>query len=179
MYSKEVLKSEGVCIYNLTVDETKSGLFGKSIVSFSCKQKDKNFFQRAFAPIHSGAMRGSIFALLASSMGTGIFNLPYRVQQIGLFFYILYILVSTLFAYLGMYTLSRLIHRFKIESYSEMCEQAYGNWFRKLAQFCIILFPWGLTVCYQVIFAKFVVQLLVDIFDFDFYENREKEIYTS
>ena len=60
-----------------------------------------------------------------------------------------------------------------------MCEQAYGNWFRKLAEFCIILFPWGLTVCYQVIFAKFVVQLLVDIFDFDFYENREKEIYTS
>ena len=124
-------------------------------------------------------MRGSIFALLASSMGTGIFNLPYRVEQIGVFFYILYLLASTLFAYLGMYTLSRLIHRFKLESYSEMCEQAYGNWFRKVAEFCIILFPWGLTVCYQVIFAKFAVQLLVDIFDFDFYEVREKEIYNS
>lgn len=96
-------------------------------------RKDKNFFMRAFSPILPGAMRGSIFALLASSMGTGIFNLPYRVEQIGVFFYVLYLLASALFAYLGMYTLSRLIHRFKIESYSEMCEQAYGNWFRKVA----------------------------------------------
>lgn len=80
--------------------------------------KDKNFFQRAFSPIHQGAMRGSIFALLASAMGTGVFNLPYRIDQIGVFFYVLYLLIAGLFSYLGMYTLSRLIHRFKIESYS-------------------------------------------------------------
>ena len=43
----------------------------------------------------------------------------------------------------------------------------------------IILFPWGLTVCYQVIFAKFAIQLLVDIFDFDFYAIRDKEEYTT
>ena len=78
-------------------------------------------------------MRGSIFALLASAMGTGIFNLPYRVEQVGVINYLIYLVIAALFSYLGMYTLSRLIHRFKIESYSEMCEQAYGNWFRKLA----------------------------------------------
>jgi amino acid permease len=141
--------------------------------------KDKNFFQRAFAPIHSGAMRGSIFALLASAMGTGIFNLPYRVQQTGVVFYVLYLILAGLFSYLGMYTLSRLIHRFKVASYSEMCEQAYGNWFRKSAEFCLILYPWGLTICYQVIFAKFALQLMADIFDMDLYEIREKEVYTT
>jgi len=81
-------------------------------------RKDKNFFQRAFAPIQIGAMRGSIFALLASAMGTGIFNLPYRVEQTGIFYYVLYLFIAAIFSYLGMYTLSRLIHRFKIESYS-------------------------------------------------------------
>ena len=129
--------------------------------------------------MHSGAMRGSIFAMLASAMGTGIFNLPFRVEQIGVFSYIIYLLTATLFSYLGMYCLSRLIHRFKLESYSEMCEQAYGNGFRKSAEYCLILYSWGLSVCYQVIFSKFVVQLLSDIFDLDVFKSREDEIYTD
>lgn len=30
--------------------------------------------------MQAGALRGSIFALLASAMGTGMFNLPYRLN---------------------------------------------------------------------------------------------------
>lgn len=118
----------------------------------------------------TGAMRGSIFALLASAMGTGVFNLPYRVGQIGIFSYILFVLVSGFFSYVGMYLLSRVISRFKVLSYSDMCEKAYGRYFRKVAEFCLILYAWGITVCYQVIFAKFVMQLLADTFSFDFYQ---------
>ena len=71
--------------------------------------------------MQAGAMRGSIFALLASAMGTGMFNLPYRINQIGVLPYLLFILVSGLFAYVGMYLLSRLINKFSVESYSDMC----------------------------------------------------------
>lgn len=77
--------------------------------------------QRAFSPLQAGAMRGSIFALLASAMGTGMFNLPYRINQIGVLPYLLFILVSGLFSYVGMYLLSRLINKFSVESYSDMC----------------------------------------------------------
>ncbi len=97
------------------------------------QKKDRSFFSRAFSPLHSGAMRGSIFALLASAMGTGVFNLPFRLGQIGLFSYVLFILAAGFFSYIGMYLLSRLIHRFKVESYSDMCERAYGKGFKKLA----------------------------------------------
>lgn len=83
--------------------------------------------------MQAGAMRGSIFALLASAMGTGMFNLPYRINQIGLLPYFLFILVSGLFSYIGMYMLSRLINRLKVESYSDMCEKSYGKYFRKIA----------------------------------------------
>jgi len=62
--------------------------------------------------MQAGAMRGSIFALLASAMGTGMFNLPYRINQIGVLPYLLFILVSGLFSYIGMYLLSRLINKF-------------------------------------------------------------------
>jgi len=63
-------------------------------------------------------MRGSIFALLASAMGTGMFNLPYRVSQIGLVPFVMYVLIGGFFSYLGMYLISRLILKFKVDSYS-------------------------------------------------------------
>ena len=55
-----------------------------------------------------------------------------------------------------------------------MCEQAYGKKFRKFAEVCLIIYPWGITVCFQVIFAKFVLQLLADVFNMDIYKLREK-----
>jgi hypothetical protein len=42
-----------------------------------------------------------------------------------------------------------------------------------------VLYPWGITVCFQVIFAKFVVQLLQDFFGVDIYVDRANEEYTS
>jgi amino acid permease len=83
--------------------------------------------------MNAGAMRGSIFALLASAMGSGMFNLPYRVDRVGIIPVLLYILAGGLFSYIGMYLISRLIIRFKISSYSEMCEKAYGVYFKKIA----------------------------------------------
>lgn len=63
-------------------------------------------------------MRGSIFALLASAMGSGMFNLPYRVNQVGVVPFLLFLLATGLFSYIGMYLISRLIIKFKIKSYS-------------------------------------------------------------
>ena len=51
-----------------------------------------------------------------------------------------------------------------------------------MAEFCLVLYPWGITVCFQVIFAKFVVQLLADLFGVAVYEpdgGRETETYTN
>jgi amino acid permease len=114
-------------------------------------------------------MRGSIFALLASAMGTGMFNLPYRINQIGVVAYLIFVIIGGLFSYLGMYLISRLILRFNVDSYSTMSEKAYGKWFRKVAEFCLIIYPWGIIICYQVIFTKFILQLLADNFDLAFY----------
>jgi len=124
-----------------------------------------------FKPILPGAMRGSIFAFLASAMGTGMFNLPYRIDQIGVVAYFIFVVCGGLFSYFGMYLISRIILKFNVESYSAMSEEAYGKWFRKVAELCLLAFPWGIVICYQVIFAKFILQLLADNFDFAFYEG--------
>lgn len=93
-------------------------------------------------------------------MGSGMFNLPYRVNQVGVVPFLLFLLATGLFSYIGMYLISRLIIRFKIKSYSEMCERAYGPAFKKFAEVCMIVHPWGVTVCFQVILGKFVLQIV-------------------
>jgi amino acid permease len=80
--------------------------------------------------------------------------------------YVLFIVVAGFFSYVGMYMLSRLIYRFEVKSYSDMCERAFGSKFKKFAEMCIVLYAWGITVCYQVIIAKFILQLLADTFGF-------------
>ena len=53
-----------------------------------------------------------------------------------------------------------------------MCRAAYGRGLECISQACLVVFPWGIAVCFQVILAKFCVQLLADVAGCDFYLNR-------
>lgn len=107
-----------------------------------------------------------------------MFNLPYRINQTGVVPFVVFVIAGGIFSYLGMFLISRLIRKYKVESYSEMSQKAYGSGFRKFAEFCLIIYPWGITVCFQVIFAKFMMQLLDDNFSLGLYEDRDEEKYT-
>ena len=54
-------------------------------------------------------MRIAIFSMMASAMGTGIFNLPLRVEECGLLAFILYVVLAMIFAYSGAIMLARMI----------------------------------------------------------------------
>ena len=63
-----------------------------------------------------------------------------------------------------------------------MSEKAYGKTFRKVAEFCLVIEPWGSTICYQVLFPKFIIQLLYDNFGVPLYDGdvqRQKEEYSE
>lgn len=141
----------------------------------------RSFFERTFSTMQPGALRGSIFALLACAMGTGMFNLPYRISKIGVIPYSIFLILSGIFSYIGMYLLSRVITKFNVKSYSEMADKSYGPKFKKIAELCIIFYAWGTSVCYQVLISKFILQLLADTFDFDFYESggRQNDTYNE
>ena len=59
--------------------------------------------------MEQGSMRGSILAFLACAMGVGIFNLPYRISEVGIVNFVIYLLATGLFSYLGMHCMSRVI----------------------------------------------------------------------
>ena len=116
---------------------------------------------------------------MASAMGTGIFNLPLRVQEVGLLAFILYVILAVIFSYSGAIMLARMIKAKGFNSYSDMSETAFGKILKGLSQFCLILYPWGIAVCFQVILTKFIIQLLADNFGLNFYDNRDDEIYNT
>jgi hypothetical protein len=58
-----------------------------------------------------------------------------------------------------------------------MVKKAYDEKYMKIAEYILILYAWALCICYQVIFAKFVLQLLNDELGFNFYEDRSNEVY--
>ena len=105
-------------------------------------------------------------------MGTGIFNLPLRISEIGIIPFCIFVTLCCCYSYIGMKMISDIVLKHQVNSYSEMTQKAYGPSLRLLAEFCLIIYPWGITICFQVILARFSVELLYDVFDLPLYDNK-------
>lgn len=64
-----------------------------------------------------------------------------------------------------------MMRKHKVNSYSDMTQKAYGTVLRRIAEFCLIIYPWGITICFQVILAKFSVELLYDVVGVKTFDN--------
>lgn len=84
---------------------------------------------------------------------------------------IVIVVIAGGFSWIGMLIMVRLISQYKFKSYTEMSFTAYGNKLKRIAQFCIIIYPWGITICFQVISATFFCQLLTDLFGLHLYND--------
>ena len=93
--------------------------------------------------------------------------------------FIVFAMITGAFSALGSLFITRLIVENNFQSYSEMAKKAGGKVMMGLSNFCVTFYAWGITICFQVILAKFVVQLLNDVCGMDLYDNRKDEIYNS
>lgn len=60
-----------------------------------------------------------------------------------------------------------------------MAGKAGGKGLMGISNFCLIFYAWGITICFQVILAKFVIQLLNDVGGINLYEDRKNELYNQ
>lgn len=93
-------------------------------------------------------------------MGTGLFSFPWIAKNTGFAFLLLYIVVGGLFSLTAMYLLMSVAQPNSIKSYNDLAELAYGKVLKRVSEFCVIFYAWGITICFQVVFAKFVVEIL-------------------
>ena len=61
---------------------------------FSPNMGRRNFYKRAFGKLEKGSLRGSIFALCASAIGSGVLSLPYVLRLNGWVLGLIFILVG-------------------------------------------------------------------------------------
>lgn len=57
------------------------------------------------------------FAMMSAALGTGIFNLPLRITQIGVLPFLGYIVLSSFFSYNGALIIVKLCKKFHFDSY--------------------------------------------------------------
>ena len=67
---------------------------GKAI--FSPNNQRRNFYSRAFGKLDKGSLRGSIFALCASAIGSGVLSLPYVLRLNGFVLGYIFIIVGAI-----------------------------------------------------------------------------------
>ena len=63
-------------------------------LAFSPNMDRRNFYKRAFGKLEKGSLRGSIFALCASAIGSGVLSLPYVLRLNGWVLGVVFILVG-------------------------------------------------------------------------------------
>lgn len=63
-------------------------------IPFSPNGQRRPFFNRAFGKLEKGSLRGSIFSLCASAIGSGVLSLPYVLALNGWALGFIFILVS-------------------------------------------------------------------------------------
>jgi amino acid permease len=78
----------------------------------------RSWFIRTFGKMEKGSLRISVFTLVASAMGTGLFGLPYIASQTGLIMVVIFILIGCAFSLTSMYLLMSVALPKGVKSYN-------------------------------------------------------------
>ena len=108
----------------------------------------RTFTQRTFSKLDKGSLRGSIFALCASAIGSGVLSLPYVLKLCG---YGMGIFLMLLGAFAAKWSLSLLAHvavDHGLANYSKICLKAGGKKLNLLLSIMILLFMIGSCISY-------------------------------
>ena len=100
----------------------------------------RSYFDRTFSPLGKGSIRGSIFALCASAIGSGVLTLPYVLALNGWAAGISFMIIAALAARTTLSMLANSACELGLPNYSKIVERAGGKKLTILLQVMIILF---------------------------------------
>ena len=92
----------------------------------------RTFAQRAFGKLDKGSLRGSIFALCASAIGSGVLSLPYVLGLNGWVMGLVFIIVGAIAAGWSLFMIAESAIRAKVKNLSKLTNYVGG---KKLERF--------------------------------------------
>ena len=111
----------------------------------------RGFYNRTFSKLEKGSLRGSIFALCASAIGSGVLSLPYVLGLCGYGLGIIFMLLGATAAEISLRMLAHLAVKHKMPNYSKIAILAGGQSLNVLLSVMILLFMFGSCISYQII----------------------------
>lgn len=111
----------------------------------------RTFYSRTFSKLGKGSLRGSIFALCASAIGSGVLSLPYVLGLCGWGLGIIFMITGAVAAEISLRMLAHLAVRHQMPNYSSIAIKAGGQKLNMLLTIMILMFMFGSCISYQII----------------------------
>ena len=108
----------------------------------------RTFVNRTFSKLEKGSVRGSIFALCASAIGSGVLSLPYVLGLCGWGMGTIFMLLGATAAEISLRMLAHLAVKHNMPNYSKIAIAAGGNGLNILLSVMILLFMFGSCISY-------------------------------
>lgn len=116
----------------------------------------KNIFQRTFRKMDKGSLRGSIFALCSSAIGSGVMSLPYVLRQSGMALGLGLIVLGAISALWSLNMIIDTSVQHNIKNFTDLAERSGGKHLRRLLEVILLIYLFGACVSFQIIIASLI-----------------------
>jgi amino acid permease len=131
-------------------DETMSQNEGRS----------RSFSQRAFGKLDKGSLRGSIFALSATAIGSGVLSLPYVLGLNGWVLGLCFLLVGAFAAAWSLFMIAESAIKANVKNLSKLSNLVGGKKLERFLQINLLVFLFGCCISYQIIISTLLARFL-------------------
>ena len=143
---------------------------------------DENY-QEKTCSMKEGSILGGVFALSSLALGPGAFSIPIRCTQLGLCWYVVFIIIAAIATYWTLAGLIKAGRTVKGEDYSPSVRAVVGKSTSILIDVVIMLYLFGVFIQYQVIIysliGRTVYEFFGDKYQYQNFDEYEKEIWDS
>ena len=137
-------------------ENDKSGLLMEEIAA----KPQLTWSQRTFGKMDKGSLRGSIFTLLSTAIGSGCLTLPYALYYDGLILGIGMLALTAFIAYLGLVNIALAANTQQTYHYPSLLAKCMGPKMGYVGDAIMILYLFSTLVVYQVLLGIFIPSIL-------------------
>lgn len=108
----------------------------------------RTFFDRAFGKLSKGSLRGSIFSLCASAIGSGVLSLPYVFKLCGWVVGIMFLILGAVAAIWSLFLIVEASSKTNCKNYSTLARKTGGIKLERFLQGNILFYMFGACISF-------------------------------
>lgn len=123
-----------------------------------------SWVKRTFGPLTKGGVRGNIFLLIITTIGSSFFYLPYAARQIGLVFTLILLVTAALLSFFSSLILIKAFEKTKAPTYNDGVKQLVGPVAGFFTNFVILIHTIGQVSSTWIFSYRFLTSGLQQLF---------------